>query len=231
MSQSGSGGNKDAGASWESVLQRGQYDLTEPDPALVSRILALRKSDGGAYLDLGCGLGRYLAPVASYGGLAVGLDCSETAVRASRVRSGVYGHLVRGSMTDLPFPDGVFGTVLAWRAIYLQDMSRIRRTISEVRRVLKPGGHFIGSARSVENALFYVGKAVGKEIEPGTFYYENDEFPGVTYHFFTEDELFSLLSGFSIQDIHSKNLTHTQFTIDRQKHPNAFLVFLAKKSL
>ncbi len=229
MKDSAAPNKMDSGTGWESVIRKGRFNLTRPNAELVRRIELLRETDGHAFLDLGCGLGRHLAPLAWRPDVSVGLDFSRTAAKRTRALTEARASVVLGTMTELPFADQAFGTVLAWRSIYLQDLSGIRKTISEVGRVLRPGGHFIGSVRSKRNALYHVGRQRGRESEPGTFYLEDDEFPGVTYHFFSKDELSGLFSGFELEELLAEELTHTPFTAHRKQHPNEFLVFFAKK--
>ncbi|MBI3457414.1 MAG: class I SAM-dependent methyltransferase [Candidatus Rokubacteria bacterium] len=90
----------------------------------------------GQTLDVGCGTGRNL-PLYGSGVTVVGLDPAwEPLLRARRRAPTAW--LVVGSAEALPFRDGVFDTVVS--ALVFCSVSDPRRGLSEVRRILRPGG-------------------------------------------------------------------------------------------
>jgi SAM-dependent methyltransferase len=85
-------------------------------------------------LDAGCGSGRTLDELAGYGE-ARGVDLSPAAVEATRAR----GHDAQlAAVEDLPFPDASFDLVTCLDVI--EHTPDDRRTLSELRRVTRPGG-------------------------------------------------------------------------------------------
>jgi SAM-dependent methyltransferase len=85
-------------------------------------------------LDAGCGSGRTLDELTDYGDVS-GVDVSQEAVDATRGR----GHEARvGSVTDLPFADATFDLVTCLDVV--EHTPDDRRTLSELRRVTRPGG-------------------------------------------------------------------------------------------
>jgi ubiquinone/menaquinone biosynthesis C-methylase UbiE len=223
--------SKEAGTekSWDDIIKSGKYSLSKPDPWVVQKLQEFRKTDEGAYLDLGCGLGRHLEPLIAGHGISLGLDCALSAVQATSRRTNPPSIAVQASMTEMPFKDRAFGTILAWRAIYLLQNAQIEKAISEVCRVLRKGGHILCSIRSTTNTLYFVGLEKGSEIEPGTFKFPDDEYKGAVYHFFTEDEIINRFKDFEIHDLHNRELTHTSFTINRTELKNNFWIFWAVK--
>ena len=99
-------------------------------------------------LDVGCGGGRTLSKlVAAAGdGKVYGVDYSEASVAASKrtnARSMELGRIeVRlGSVSQLPFPDGMFDLITAVEThFWWPDLPR---DLGEVFRVLKSGGTFL----------------------------------------------------------------------------------------
>ena len=89
-------------------------------------------------LDLGCGDGRISALLADAGGEVTGLDPSEVALeRARRARPDL--HFLRPADDgSLPLPDASFDVVVAVNV--LEHVADTQRLMSEVRRVLVPGG-------------------------------------------------------------------------------------------
>lgn len=106
-------------------------------------------------LDLGCGTGEF-AHLALNDSVDVGIDLSFG--RLSRCsRHLAHHHLCLGNACRMPFAGDVFQTVLA--VSVLEHLHEPRRALSEVYRVLKPGGHLVGTAMLLDlhDQLFYPG--------------------------------------------------------------------------
>jgi len=105
------------------------------------------RREGEPLLELGCGTGRILIPVARTGARVVGVDRSEPMLacagdRARRLPRARRPGLVRADIRSLPFPDRSFSAVMAPYGI-LQSLTRERdlsATLAESARVLKRGG-------------------------------------------------------------------------------------------
>lgn len=100
-------------------------------------------------LDLGCGDGRVLAPLARAGHRMVGVDREPAALAACRRRVGPVAHRVTLVQRDFtcrwprwPHPfDGVLCLGNTFMAVW--DVSEAVRLLRRVRRVLRPGGVFV----------------------------------------------------------------------------------------
>ncbi|HEY1554919.1 MAG TPA: class I SAM-dependent methyltransferase [Kofleriaceae bacterium] len=101
----------------------------------------------GPWLDLSCGPGAFVRALAAAapGALVVGLDISRAMleVAAQRTRGYTNAVLVRGDAHALPFIDGAFGGVNNAGALHAYDDPEL--VFREVRRVLRPGGVYVGS--------------------------------------------------------------------------------------
>jgi SAM-dependent methyltransferase len=89
-------------------------------------------------LDVGCGDGHF-ASVVFAGGVDVGLDPGMEETVESR-RRGVYRLVTRASSTAMPFADASFGSVVS--NCVFEHIPDIESTVSEIARVLRPGGRF-----------------------------------------------------------------------------------------
>lgn len=87
---------------------------------------------GKRILDLGCGAGAHTAFMRYYGGKVVAMDLSMVRARAAG------GAAVVADMRHLPFRDGAFDIVHSNGVIHHAPDEA--RTVSEVHRVLRPGG-------------------------------------------------------------------------------------------
>ena len=90
----------------------------------------------GRALDLGCGTGRNL-PLYAAGTRVVGVDPALSPLLRARRRAPL-ALLVRASAEALPFKPGVFDTVVS--GLVFCSVDDPRRGLSEVQRVLAPGG-------------------------------------------------------------------------------------------
>ncbi|MGE3992775.1 class I SAM-dependent methyltransferase [Pseudorhodoplanes sp.] len=102
------------------------------------------ESKGLRVLDVGCGNGYVLAQYAKYGAEVTGVDLTQTAIDLSCARFDLAGLRGEFRLTDgdrLPFEDGTFD--IACSMGVLHHIEAPRPMISEMRRVLKPGGTII----------------------------------------------------------------------------------------
>lgn len=103
---------------------------------------------GLSVLDLGCGEG-YCARTMSDAGAAevFGIDVSERMIESARneeKRSPRGIRYQRGDATDLQgIPDGAYDRVLAMFLFNYLNVEATKRCMSEVARVLRPGGRFV----------------------------------------------------------------------------------------
>ena len=99
---------------------------------------------GRRILDAGCGAGPLSAALRDRGAIVTGFDKSAGMVELARRRLGDDADLQVAELGGpLPFPDGTFDDVTASLVLhYLQDWGP---ALTELRRVLKPGGRLIAS--------------------------------------------------------------------------------------
>ena len=104
---------------------------------------------GDRVLDMGCGAGRHAFALYRRGADVVALDLDEAELKdvagmfaamrdEGEVPEGARAQAVRGSAYALPFDDGTFDRVVA--AEVLEHLPQDERAMTELFRVLKPGG-------------------------------------------------------------------------------------------
>ncbi len=126
----------------------------------------------GPWLDLSCGPGAFVRALAAAapGALVVGLDISRAMLDVAAQRTSGYTNavLVRGDAHALPFVDGAFGGVNNAGALHAYDDPEL--VFREIRRVLRPGGIYVGSTFAEAPSLVgrLAARAAGiRRFEPG----------------------------------------------------------------
>lgn len=101
---------------------------------LIDELLRRFHCNQGAILDAGCGEGVLVEKYAEQGWNIIGVD-----------KNYASAYVQEGSITDLPFEDNHFDTVMALDVLehlYYNDQGK---ALQEIRRVLKPGGTIVFS--------------------------------------------------------------------------------------
>lgn len=98
------------------------------DFPIITRFVQEYGLAGKKCLEVGCGRGVYQDFVEDY----TGVDIADTA------RAYLHKPFFRASATELPFEDSTFDAV--WTVWVLEHVPDCERALTEIRRVLKPGG-------------------------------------------------------------------------------------------
>lgn len=129
-------------------------DITRQREALTAAGVA-----AGRVLDVGCGGGQDMIPFAEAGALCVGIDVVHSsgvwgARQFHAVHPELRAHFMTSAAEHLPFADGTFDLVVCRVAL---PYTNNRLAISEIGRVLRPGGVLLLKTHS---AAYYVRKCL-----------------------------------------------------------------------
>jgi ubiquinone/menaquinone biosynthesis C-methylase UbiE len=131
----------------QNYLNDGEYlPLRYRQHYIEKMIEGLRLPQGAKVLDVGCGPGELVLHLLRKGYDARGIDISPAMIQEATgtVRSNGFdatGRFSVGDIERLEFPDGGFDVVVAAGVIEYQKTDEL--TLTEMNRVIKPGGHFI----------------------------------------------------------------------------------------
>ncbi len=111
---------------------------------LTKRLAFIRRhTDPGPALDLGCGTGLLAERVAGAGYAVTGLDPSRGMLRLLRQRDPGVG-AVAGGGAALPFADDTFALTYCVAVLHhVATPEGVRRTLTEMARVTRPGGYVL----------------------------------------------------------------------------------------
>ncbi|MCB0076326.1 MAG: class I SAM-dependent methyltransferase [Anaerolineales bacterium] len=109
--------------------------------AQIGRAVVARLGRGARLLELGVGTGRIARPIAAAGGRVVGIDLSQEMLREVPPTADAPIMLLRGDIQSLPVKSSSMAGVMAVHVLHLIPDWRL--ALSEIVRVLRPGGLFI----------------------------------------------------------------------------------------
>jgi len=164
--------------------------------------------DGDKILDVGCGNGRLLELFKDKDINYTGVDASEKLVDLARKKYPDNNFMVADNL-NLPFPDDNFDKVFSVAVLHTIPSEELRKkAISELKRVLKPGGLLIATVWDMwrkdtfpKLLKYSFLKLIGKsKLDFGDAFVPWADKAERYYHFFTKKELQSLAeeSGLSI---------------------------------
>jgi len=125
----------------------GLDEMRIADPS-VSRVVGesdilgtLLKLDGAAVLELGCGKAEKTRIVAEQAASVLALEVDEIQLEKNLALPGLdnvrFGH---GGAEQIPAGDACFDIVLMFKSLHHVPVEQMDRALSEIERVLKPGG-------------------------------------------------------------------------------------------
>jgi SAM-dependent methyltransferase len=177
---------------YEDLWERLPAELEPPDAELRREFLRSAVRSGERALDLGCGDGTFTAELARAGADAIGVDVAQAAVRraAARYRSLAFRLIeIEG---PLPFEDGSFD--LVWCSEVIEHIADTARWLSEVRRVLAPGGRLLLTTPNHGRMRLALG-GIERFSEP----------LGDHLHLYSRRSLESLLNEFGFAGVHVRS--------------------------
>ena len=180
---------------WDEIAEGSKWLTPEADVKRWAEGL----TPGAAILDLGAGVGRHALSLQAAGFEVSALDASpEGLAEIDKAGSGVKTTL--GRMDDLPYEDQSFDHVLSWNVIYHGDETVLLNTISEVRRILKPGGSFMLTMLSKRRLWIDRQKLNGpQEISRNTWVFDEDGSDKRHPHYYCGAvEMLALFQGFEV---------------------------------
>ncbi|WP_406689369.1 class I SAM-dependent methyltransferase [Saccharopolyspora sp. ID03-671] len=187
---------------WQSVYRSNPHMYGEQPSAPARHAAEVFAAERATtVLELGSGHGRDSLHFAARGFTVHAMDFSRDGLDQLRSRSREIGVAERVATTvhdvrdPIPLPDGsvdgVFAHMLLCMALSTSD---IHALVAEIRRVLRPGGTLVYTARHTGDAHW------GTGIDHGDNIYEHG---GFAVHFFGHDLVTALARGWTLREVYS----------------------------
>jgi SAM-dependent methyltransferase len=126
---------------YEELWERLPDDLEPPDLELRRSFALAHISPSDRVLDLGSGAGDLTGDLQRAAAAVIGVDVAEAALRRARSRHPGLSFLRAEIDGRLPLEDNSFDVV--WSSEVIEHVADTARWMSEVRRVLRPGGRLL----------------------------------------------------------------------------------------
>lgn len=185
---------------WEELFHHQEHRWETPHEMAIQLVDRLADKPGALILDLGCGAGRHVAYLREQGFRVEGMDISRTGLSYAHQRfdpAKSVPNLVQADMTALPYASGAFDALITIYVIFHNSLAGLRQSISEIDRVLKPGGLAALTFQSRRSCRY----GSGQEIEPHTFLPDSGVDAGISHHFSDLEELSRELNGWIVRSV------------------------------
>jgi SAM-dependent methyltransferase len=143
----------------------------EIDIYLFDQLLRGRFDSRSRVLDAGCGDGRNVHYLLKAGVECFGIDGDAGAINAVRRRAADLapaissGHFVTGTIEQLPWADGTMSAVICSAVLHFSnDEAHFGRMVTEMWRVLAPGGLFFARLASNIGLERVLGRKAGRRM-------------------------------------------------------------------
>ena len=181
---------------WERIYRQKGDPQFQVLPKIKTAAKVFKEKNYDKILDLGCGTGKHSIFLAKQGFNVYATDISPTGIDIAKQKAKLQGldniQFKQHDMRIIPFADSFFDAVVCTWTIYHATLDEIKKTVSEVYRVLKSNGTVITDFLSLADATY----GLGNEIERNTFIGEKNQEEDLPHHYTTREELIQLFSEF-----------------------------------
>jgi len=200
---------------WNEIFKKHGKVFIEPQEDMPEIAKIFKKNKTKKVLDLGCGTGRHLVFFAQKGFEVYGFDVAEDGIKIAKVwlkKEGRKADFKIGSIyKKLPYPDIFFDAVISTNTIHHGKIEDIRKTIMEIKRILKPGGFIFITMRKrrirkydPKNQIiekYGMQKSTYKMIAPRTYMPIDGGEKGLIHYLFDKKQIKKEFNGFRINKL------------------------------
>ncbi len=192
-----------AGWDWNRALGEMPGRWTQVAEEIVAFASWLNRGQCSRVHDLGCGVGRHTAYLASRGFDVTATDVSASAMAhtAERLRrAGLGAKLCRCNMLAWPFAAGAFDAVVAFNVVYHATRREVETVLGNIDFSLRDGGLLFMTLKSTRDSEY----GQGRQLESTTFAPLAGIEKDVPHYYADETEARRLLARFDLVSLHHK---------------------------
>ena len=202
---------------WSKYLENNknepEFDFTKDDWLLKYRE-TFDKFQKGKALDLGCGLGQDTMFLLNEGYSVVSLDISEKSLNELKKKIPDDKTIRKDMSKELPFSNEEFALVFANLSTHYYNWRDTKRLYNEIKRLLKPGGIFIGRVNSIKTLI--------NDVKNPILIEENYYFEKRYLRYFTEKQFARLFTKWHVMVLN-------ETTTNRWKREKVLWEFIVQK--
>jgi len=187
---------------WEEIFKKDGKVFTKTQEDIPALVKVLKKMKIKRILDLGCGTGRHVIYLSKRGFDVYAFDVSKTGVsytkkwlKKDKLKAKV---IVHSMSKKFPYPDNFFDAVISVQVIHHNRLKIVRKTIKEIKRVLRKNGIIfivVPTSKMLLNKKF-------KKIAPGTYVHLDGKEKGVIHYYFNRKKIYEEFRDFKIKNVH-----------------------------
>jgi SAM-dependent methyltransferase len=189
------------GWKWLELKDKSGWEI--PDGPVMRLVYSLGQNPDFKVYDLGCGIGRHTVFFATQGYDVYASDIAEEAVQETKAwlkKVGLTADVKQGRMTKIDHLDNTFDLVVSFNVIYHAMREDIIKAISEVHRILKPGGIFYGTLITKDKGAPF--REQGNDIlDDQTIVVKGGVEDGIPHFFSYLEDLLEFFNDFQIESL------------------------------
>ena len=213
---------------WDDIFTDARYTELPPAEEVLQFLELLPQAPGREVLDHGCGAGRHTLLLAQHGYTVSGLDISPRGCELTRRRLqevGLEARVAVGDMRRLPYGARSFDAVISRGVITHGTAADVTTAVTEIARVLRPGGLFLCTFISTRSSLL----GHGERIDDRTWICDDELESGVAHHFMRREDVRAMTRAW-FEEIALTHLEHGGLVDNGRPYVSAHWVFTGQRS-
>ena len=188
---------------WEEIFKEHGKVFSKTQEDIPDLTKLFKKMKIKRILDLGCGTGRHVIYFAKKGFDIYGFDISGTGVKYTKKwlkKDKLNARIIVHNMSKkFPYQNNFFDAVISVRVIHHNKLNIVRKTIKEIKRVLRTNGIIfivVPTSKMLLNKKY-------KKIAPGTYIHLDGKEKGLVHYYFNRKKIYEeFRKYFKIRNIH-----------------------------
>lgn len=194
---------------WDSIFSKKGRVFEEPQEDMEMVAGFLVREGVRKVLDLGAGTGRHTVFLAGKGFKVHAMDISRKGLEMTGEwlrEKGLKAEFIKASCYErFPFGDDSFDAVISIQVIHHNYHDKIEFCISEIERVLRPGGVLFVTVPAKKNKR---GATASKRVAPRTYIPVDGDESGLPHYLYNRELMRRDFSNFKILNIHVDKGNH-----------------------